>query len=110
MSQLPYVEMGFDSLDSRIITCLNDHRQEVQRDFSNVDLKLKPIESFKPYMIFAERFPYWCSPFSQRTSRDYKVGDRVMNMNSTMRVYIKFGLRGTVIGRTEDKVMVMFDE
>lgn len=64
MSQLPYVEMGFDSLDSRIITCLNDHRQEVQRDFSNVDLKLKPIESFKPYMIFAERFPYWCSPFS----------------------------------------------
>jgi hypothetical protein len=33
-----------------------------------------------------------------------------MNMNSTMREYIPFGLRGTVIGKTEQKVMVMFDE
>jgi hypothetical protein len=102
--------MGFDSLDNRIITSLNDHRATVQNDYQNVSLKVKPMESFKPYMIFAERFPYWCSPFSQRTSRDYKVGDRVMNMNSTMRNYVPFGLRGTVIGRTDDKVMVMFDE
>jgi hypothetical protein len=27
-----------------------------------------------------------------------------------MRQYVPFGLRGTVIGRTDDKVMVMFDE
>jgi len=67
------------------------------------------MESFKPYQIFAERFPYWTSPFSHRTSRDFKVGDRVMNMNSVMRAYVPFGLRGTVIGRTDDKVMVMFD-
>lgn len=33
-----------------------------------------------------------------------------MNMNSIMRQYIPFGLRGTVIGKTEQKVMVMFDE
>jgi len=31
-------------------------------------------------------------------------------MNSTMRNYIPFGLRGTVIGKTDEKVMVMFDE
>jgi hypothetical protein len=27
-----------------------------------------------------------------------------------MRNYIPFGLRGTVIGKTDEKVMVMFDE
>lgn len=31
-------------------------------------------------------------------------------MNSTLREYIPFGLRGTVIGRTEDKVIVLFDD
>lgn len=60
-------------------------------------------------MIFAERFPYWTSPFGYRTSKDFKVGDRVLNLNSVMRQYVPFGLRGTVIGRTDDKVMVMFD-
>jgi hypothetical protein len=43
-------------------------------------------------------------------ARDFKVGDRVLNMNSQMRQYVPFGLRGTVIGRTDDKVMVLFDE
>jgi len=43
-------------------------------------------------------------------ARDYKVGDRVLNLNSQQRQYVPFGLRGTVIGRTDDKVMVMFDE
>ena len=33
ISQLPYVEMGFDSLDKKIIESLNQHRQTVQNDF-----------------------------------------------------------------------------
>lgn len=33
-----------------------------------------------------------------------------MNLNSTLRQYIPFGLRGTVVGKTESKVIVMFDE
>jgi hypothetical protein len=61
-------------------------------------------------MVFAERFPYWSSPFNNRLARDFKVGDRVLNLNSQMRQYVPFGLRGTVIGRTDDKVMVMFDD
>jgi hypothetical protein len=60
-------------------------------------------------MIFSERFPYWTSPFGNRTVKDFKVGDRVMNINSVTRHYIPLGLRGTVIGRTDDKVMIMFD-
>ena len=33
-----------------------------------------------------------------------------MNLNSTLRQYVPFGLRGTVVGKTESKVIVMFDE
>mmetsp|Transcript_11736 Transcript_11736/g.17968 ORF Transcript_11736/g.17968 Transcript_11736/m.17968 type:complete len:257 (+) Transcript_11736:557-1327(+) len=33
-----------------------------------------------------------------------------MNINSTLRQYIPFGLRGTVVGKTDLKVIVMFDE
>jgi hypothetical protein len=41
---------------------------------------------------------------------DYKVGDRVMNINSSKREYIPFGLRGTVVGKTNEKVIILFDE
>lgn len=33
-----------------------------------------------------------------------------MNINSTKREYIPFGLRGTVVGKTNDKVIVLFDD
>lgn len=33
-----------------------------------------------------------------------------MNVNSVKREYIPFGLRGTVVGKTNEKVIVLFDE
>lgn len=33
-----------------------------------------------------------------------------MNLNATKREYCPFGARGTVIGKTGNKVIVMFDE
>ena len=33
-----------------------------------------------------------------------------MNINSTKREYVPFGLRGTVIGKTNEKVIILFDE
>jgi Xrn1 SH3-like domain len=33
-----------------------------------------------------------------------------MNINSSKREYVPFGLRGTVVGNTNDKVIVIFDE
>ena len=38
------------------------------------------------------------------------MGDRVININSTKREYVPFGLRGTVVGHTNDRVIVLFDE
>jgi len=110
ISSLPYVDMGFDALEPRMIQSLEQHRQTVKETYSNVNLKIKQQEFMKPHVVFTERFPYWSSPFAFCYSRDFKVGHRVINMNSTLREYIPFGLRGTVIGRTEDKVIVLFDD
>jgi len=33
-----------------------------------------------------------------------------MNLNSLKKVYVPFGLRGTVIGKTTENVIVLFDE
>jgi hypothetical protein len=44
-----------------------------------------------------------------RTVDDFRLGNRVMNLNSTLRQFIPFGARGTVIGKTEQQVIVMFD-
>lgn len=61
-------------------------------------------------MVYQECFPFWCQPYSNKTADDYNVGDRVININSTRREYVPFGLRGTVVGHTNDKVIVLFDE
>lgn len=33
-----------------------------------------------------------------------------MNINSTKREYVPFGLRGTVVGKTNERVIILFDE
>lgn len=70
----------------------------------------KDIEFLRHFHCFSESFPYWCAPFNDRQVSDYKVGHRVLNLNSVRRAYVPFGLRGTVVGKTNDKVIVMFDE
>lgn len=41
---------------------------------------------------------------------DFRVGNRVMNVNSVRRHYLPFGARGTIVGKTEEKLIVLFDE
>ena len=61
--------------------------------------------------IYQEFFPFWCGPYYQKGSvSDFRVGNRVLNLNSTLRQFIPFGARGTVVGKTEQKLIVMFDE
>lgn len=61
-------------------------------------------------MVYQESFPFWSPPYSAKTVQDFRVGDRVMNLNSTKREYIPFGLRGTVVGKTNERLIVLFDE
>lgn len=110
MSHLPFVDMGFDALTPEMVTSLNNHREIVQKNFQPCNLLAKEVDWTKPHQVFVERFPYWASPFPDAKIQDFQVGTRVININSTKREYIPFGLRGTVIGKTAKHVMVLFDE
>ena len=110
ISAMPFVEMGFDTLDPDLIESLNRRREQIQKEYPNVELKVKATEYMASKVLYAERFPYWCPLYSGNSADMFKAGQRVMNLNSCRRAYVPFGLRGTVVGKTEKKVIVLFDE
>lgn len=110
ISQLPYVEMGFDAMDPKMIHELHEHTEIVNKSYNHVSLSLNEKETISSFQIFAERFPFWCSPVRDQDAASFKMGHRVLNLNSQLRRYVPFGARGTVVGRTQDRVIVMYDE
>lgn len=111
ISKLPYVEMGFDALDAELIRKLQSHNTHVQSNFGTIDLKVQKLEIMKMHNLYQESFPFWSGPYLQQsTVQDFRVGNRVMNLNSTLRQYVPFGARGTIVGKTESKLIVMLDE
>ncbi len=112
LSSMPFVEMGFDTLNQDLMQKLDMKKNDLQRSerYQAIKLKCRPVEQLAPNFLYQENFPYWSQPFSAKTVDDYNVGDRVININSTRREYVPFGLRGTVVGKTNDKVVVLFDE
>lgn len=42
LSKLPYVEMGFDSLESSIIKKISDHSRYIKNSYETIDLNVKP--------------------------------------------------------------------
>lgn len=111
LSKLPYVEMGFDSLDSSIIEKLANHSKYIQSSYGSIDLKVNPTETVQLSAIYQEQFPYWYGyKGNPDTVNDFRVGNRVMNLNSTQRQFIPFGARGSVVGKTESTLIVMFDD
>ena len=110
ISHLPYVEMGFDALHEDLIKSIQSFGENIQQNFSSIKLQCHETEALSMSMVFQEQFPYWSLPFTEKSTNDYRVGDRVMNVNSTRREYVPFGLRGTVVGKTNEKVIVLFDE
>ena len=102
--------MGFDALDANLIQMLDNHLLKLRDKFQTVKLKCRDSEFLNPTFLYQENFPFWCQPYSTKTVDDYKVGDRVINVNSTKREYVPFGLRGTVVGHTNDRVIILFDE
>jgi len=110
ISSLPFVDIGFDILDSQIIQRINSQRQAIETDYNNVNLQVRQTEFIPSKFLYAERFPFWSSMFPENDVSKFKVGDRVLNTCSIKRAYVPFGARGTVVGKTEQKVVVMFDE
>lgn len=110
ISNLPYVEIGFDALHEELIEKLEKQKSLIAQDYQSIKLNCKQYEFLQPSMLYQENFPYWCQPFSFKHCDDYRVGDRVMNINSSQREFVPFGIRGTVVGHTNDKVIILFDD
>ena len=110
ISNLPYVEMGFDTLNEDLIQKISQKRTEIKENYQSIQLKCRDNEFLYPSMLYQEHFPFWSQPFQSKDVEDFRVGDRVMNINSSLREYVPFALRGTVVGKTNDKVIVLFDE
>lgn len=115
-SQLEFVDMGFDSLDPSIISKLAEHQQHMARNYQPVQLqeskKTKNLDLIHFSQVYQECFPYWSPPHSFEVCEvaDFKIGSRVMNINSQLPGFVPFGLRGTVVGKTAQQLIVLFDE
>lgn len=110
ISSLPFVDMGFDTLETSMISSINDMRTNIEENYNNVNLQVRSSEFLPSKFLYMERFPYWSSLFPENTVEKFKVGDRVLNLCSIKRAYVPFGARGTVVGKTEMKLIVMYDE
>ena len=102
--------MGFDALHEDLIQKLSIQTAHIKEKCQGIKLKCRDFENLTPNFLFQENFPFWCQPFSLKSVEDYRVGDRVININSTKREFVPFGIRGTVVGHTNDKVIILFDE
>ena len=62
-----------------------------------------------PNYIFTENNP-WTPMFLVEAPETFELGDRVININSTDRKYVPFGIKGTVTAIAENYVEVIFDQ
>jgi hypothetical protein len=86
LSKLPYVEMGFDALDSSLVQKLQEHNEHIKNNYKNIDLKVQSEEFITIANIYQETFPYWCGPYYEKNNiNSFRIGNRVMNLNSTLR-------------------------
>lgn len=63
LSNLPYVEMGFDALDCDLIQKLEDYNHHVFQNYSSVELETRPVELIKVCNVYQENFPFWFGPY-----------------------------------------------
>jgi hypothetical protein len=110
ISSLPFVDMGFDTLSPEIIDSINQQRDNIVNNYQSIQLQTKQTEFMQSKVLFVPRFPFWTPLYSESSPDRFIVGERVINLNGSKRAYIPFGQRGTVIGKTGSKVIVMFDE
>lgn len=51
-SNLPYVEMGFDALNSQLIQVINDHGKLIKETYRKVQLSCQESEVLDPSYLF----------------------------------------------------------
>jgi len=66
------------------------------------------IEGVKNEEIYVETYPFW-SGHSKQGIWDFNYGDRIVNINTSKKNFVNFGEIGTVIGFTQNELIVLFD-
>lgn len=107
--------MGFDALDKTAAHKLANQTQHISENYGPIDLqaKSKKQDLVPINQVYQEHFPFWSAPYQLGHAiplESFTLGNRVLNLNSSNRAFVPFGLRGTVVGRTERKVIVLFDK
>jgi len=52
ISKLPYVEMGFDALDTELIHKLQSQQKHIESNFGTIDLKVQNVEIMKIHNLY----------------------------------------------------------
>ena len=116
MSKLEFEEIGLDALDTKTIKSLRTHSEYMKRSYQPINLQSdqkKGVDSVHISQVFQESSPFQTAPHSSEITRkvdSFKIGSRIVNLNSQLKEFIPFGLRGTVIGKTENSLVVLFDQ
>ena len=85
ISNLPFVDMGYDTLETTMIDCINAKRLDIMQNYNNVNLQVRATEYIPSKFLYMERYPFWSSPFPEQKADKFKVGDRVLNLCSIKR-------------------------
>ena len=105
-----FVPAGYQFMDENIIKSIDEKLTNLKSEERKGEEAVPGIvEKVPSQLLFAEMHPHWASPFKSDIF-NFDFGDRVMNVNTSKRAYIKFCEIGTVIGFTLTQVVVMFDE
>lgn len=63
LSKLPYVEMGFDALDTQLIQKLQEHNEYIQTYYNPIELRVQTVERIADANVYQECFPFWFGPY-----------------------------------------------
>lgn len=82
--------------------------KELQKLKSKPENPPEEVKVSSNQSLFAETYPFYISP-NKQTIWNFNYGDRVVNVNSHTKNFVDFGEIGTVIGFTDNELIVLFD-
>jgi 5'-3' exonuclease len=107
LSNRSFVPAGFRFISKNARDAIEDKLAELkQKEGKEIPALLEKVD---PRSLFSEQFPFWTPPYHLQV-KNFRFGDRVINIDTQKRKYVPFGEIGTVIGQTIDGVIVRFDE
>ena len=106
LSDLPYVPAGTQIISKEgakeVTQLLEDAYKKPPGSPNSLEIDLSPAG------VHVEHAPFWIGVQGEREG--YAVGDRVVAVKTVGRGYVPFGSKGVIIGRSECRLLVLFDK